>query len=241
MTKSAAIIIFCLLQTVSFGEMRIWHSIDGTRFVGEYEAERLDRYYFRDENGKTRTIPVKDLVPNDERYIRTIVPPEIKVDFRKKAYIPQGTYADKDVTVIDGQLEIRKIGRKPFYGKLRGELCYVGEEVATDHYMMLAKKKFSVEFPDSENPTVDITLRAEARVYEEYNHIQMRGRNYEGYAVFIFSSTGELIAFDTDLSWLTKENLEAFRQLDEFNFFNESCQKQRVPRPKYYVSRGYMP
>lgn len=241
MNRFSIIILCCLLQTVSFGEMRIWHSIDGTRFVGEYETERLDRYYFRDEDGKTRAIPVKDLVPNDERYIRTIVPPEIRADFRKKEYVPQGTYADKDVRVVDGTLKVKKVSRKPFYGKLKGELVYVGAEVATDHLMILAKKKFTVAFPESEDPEVEVQLQAEARVYREYNHVQVRGRKYGGYVALLFSQTGELIAFETDLSWLTKENLEAFRKLEEFNFFDESCKKTRVPRPDYYVSRGYMP
>lgn len=230
-----------LMKSALFAELRMWHSKDGTRFAGEYVAERLDRYYFRDQNGETRTIAVDDLVPNDEKYIRTLVPPDMDVRFRKKEFIPQGQYADPDTTVIDGTLTITKTSRKPFLGKLHGELYYVGEEVATDHYMILAKNKFSLAFPDSDErePVNEIRLTAEARVYEEYNRMGLRGREYDGYAAVIFSTSGELVLFETDLHWLTEEKLEAFRELEEFNFFREDCKKTNVPRPQYYRSRGY--
>lgn len=231
-----------LFQVPLFAEMRMWRNIDGTGFVGEYVTERLDRYYFQDKDGETQIIPVKSLVPNDEKYIRTIIPPKIEIRFKKNEYIQQGEYADADMTIIEGLLEITKVSRQPFYGKFNGELYYIGDEVATDDHMILAKNKFVVQFPeeDEKNPTVKVRLQAEARAYHEYNGIQVRGRSFGGYVAVLFSSTGEIMEFKTNINWLTDNKIEAFLQLEEFNFFNEDCQKRPVPRMKNYKGRRFM-
>lgn len=232
-----------LLQAPLFAEMRMWRGIDGTAFMGEYLTERLGRYYFKDEDGKTRNILAKDLSPLDRKYIQSVIPPKVKFLFKKKEYTQEGTYADKDTKIIEGVLTITKASRQPWSGKLDGALYYIGDEEATDDYRTLAKKKFVLQFPnlDEKDPTVVVKLQAKARVYEEYNYIQIRGSSYEGYLVVLISSDGEVVEFDTDIRWLTEDKIDAFLQLKEYEFFDEDCKKRPVPRPDNYTGRYGVP
>ena len=227
-----------LLPVWLVAEMRLWRSKDGECFNGEYVTERLDRYYFRDLDGKTRIVPVEDLCLNDVKYIQTLAPPKMRLTCRVQKNSPEGRYADPDTEIIEGTLVVEKTGRQPFDGTLTGEVYLIGDEVATDHYKMLAKKKFTFKFPEGKKPSFEIKLSGNARVYEEYNGLGIRGREYEGYVAVIFSPTGDVAEFKTDINWMTLEKLEALRQLELFNFFNEKCQKTAVPRLKY-VPRWY--
>ncbi len=229
-----------LLAGGVFSETRVWQTLDGRSFIGEFERQDSKKLYFRDENRDIQIVSATNLIPSHLRYIRTQIPPEIALSFRAKKSVPKGVYADKDVTIIDGTARITNASRYPFEGELRGELYFVGKEVATDIYMMLAKEQFVIRFPDTKKQVFEYKMSAKARVYLEFNFFEMRGRDYDGYLLVVLGPSGEILETKTDLKWLKDDNIDRFRTLEVFNFFREDCKKRSVPRPKYYNSRGFM-
>lgn len=233
-----------LISTVFCGgvsaEMRVWQTEEGRSFKGEYLREQFGLFYFRGEDKQIQKVSVTNLIPSHVRYIHTMIPPKMMLSFRRNLSQEEGRYADPDVRLVDGIAEIKKISRKPFEGVLSGELYIVAKEVATDDYVMLVKKKVAVRFPVTKNPTVEIKFSARTRVYEEYNKIETRGRNYEGYLLVVTDPSGEILEMKTNLSWLDKEELSTFRRFNVFTFFNEECREQSVPRPKHYTGRGFI-
>ena len=113
--------------------------------------------------------------------------------------------------------------------------------MATDDYMMLAKKSFPIRFSDDGGSTVEVEMVAKARVYDEVNRLEVRGRNYEGYLLVVLDPDGEILELKTNLNWLDDDKLEAFRRFKVFNFFNEDCKKVSTPRPRYYNDRKGAP
>jgi hypothetical protein len=237
--------IYILLMSAVFSgtvsaEMRVWQTADGRSFKAEFLREKFGLFYFRDENQQIQKVTVTDLVPSHVRYIRTMIPPEITLSYRKKMYKEKGRNADQDVTLVDGTVKITKSGTTPFEGVLSGELYFVAKEVATDHYMMLARKKFAIRFPKGKNQAFEFTMSARTRVYNEYNNLQTRGRNYEGYLLVVTSPSGDILGIKTDLGWLDEDKIPTLRRFDVFNFFDKDCRKKSVPRPKYYSGRGFI-
>ncbi|MBI9021235.1 MAG: hypothetical protein JEZ10_08290 [Verrucomicrobia bacterium] len=229
-----------LLHGAAFAEIRVWHDKDGNYFEGEFVREQLGKVYFKDTSRQTRSIEVTNLAPQSLGYIRTMIPPELEIDFSKNEKNKErneNASPQDQIVVVTGTVKISPAGRTSFEGILRGELYLVGAEVATDDYMMMAKESFPIRFPAERNPSVEFTMSAIARVYEEYNGSQTRGRNYEGYVVVILGPNGDVIKTETNLSWLDDEEFEAFRKLPVRSFFDEDCRKRSVPRPNYYEGR----
>ena len=227
-------LISFLLQGVSFAEMRAWHCNDGTLIQGEYIGRPAQGLFsFRSPSGEIQLIAATNLVANQLKYIQDKIPPKIEIQFRKKLNKEKGTYADPDKTLINGTLRIRKIGRDPFGGTLQGELYYIAKEVATDDHMMLAVGKFPIRFPDTEDQTVEFSMSAETRKYDEVNAIEIRGRNFEGYLAVVLGPSGEVLATQTDLKWLDAEEVKTMRTFHSFTFFDESCRKKSTPRMQY--------
>lgn len=229
--------VFCGMGSA---EMRVWHMEDGRSFKGEYLREQFGSFYFRDNHKQVHHVAITNLIPSHVQHIYSMMPPEMKLLFRKKTSRESGKYADEDATLIDGVASIKKLSKQPFNGVLSGELYFVAREVATDDYRMLAKKRFSIRFPETKDQTFQFKMSSRTRAYEEYNKIERRGCNYEGYLLIVVGPSGDILEMKTDLGWLDEEEIETFRQFKVFSFFDKDCRKRPVPRPKDYTRRGFM-
>ena len=121
---------------------------------------------------------------------------------------------------------------------MRLEVYLIGREVLTpDIYRLSEKKASQVKFTEENEGMYTFEAAADFRVYMEYNY-DMRGADYDGYLAVVMDPKGNKLASDTDIYWLEdEEKIEALRKLYVGAFFDESCRKRSVPRPRYYDSR----
>lgn len=229
-----------MLNGHAYSEMRIWHIKSGVYFEGEFERESLGKFYFSQGKGKKSiSVDEANLVAKDLEYIRTMIPPKISIKVSSKTSAASGTYADPNEEVTTTDLTISKVSKEEFKGVLRAEFYMVAKEVAGPEHVVVGKEIFPVKFPDDGNEDFEYSMTVRTSQYADRIGDVERGRNYEGYAVFVFGPGGKILGMKTDLGWLDDEKIEAFRQFDVMSFFDDECRRKSTPRPPYTASRDY--
>ena len=225
----------------AFAEMRVWEDTSGIPVTAEFVREIFDTIELRRPDGSLYSIPLENLSPLDTQYLRTRIPPEVNLSVRtqKRSKVRNEDFVRTGdiINVVTADVEVQKKSRAPFHGVLRAEIYLIGKEVATDHYRLSGKETRRVQFTEDNQKVCTFQTSADFRVYEEYNELEIRGAEYAGYLVIIMDSEGTRLAVESDLSWLDDEKIEALRKLRVNSFFDETCRKRSVPRPRYYDSR----
>jgi hypothetical protein len=223
-----------------FAEMRTWRTKDGRRVEAEYVREFVGTVFFKDADRKQISIELDDLSEKDLNYLRTTVPPELDLKFSKRTSNKERSvynwYHDDVIEIVTGIVQVEKKSKAAFDGQLRAEIYFVADEVSTSEHSLVAKHMFLVEFSKESRGRFVHESSVEVRRYRDYPHL-MRGANYAGHLVVVFGPLGNRIATMTDLPWLDDDEVELLRSLPEKTFFNDSCRKVSVPRPKYYTDR----
>lgn len=236
-----AVVALSLIATGASGaQARYWHTKDGEEFVGAYEKAVFGNVYFRGLDGKLFKVASADLVESDKAFISASFTPEVEVRFTKKIrkitdypdnYDPSAW--DDSEMEITGLVSVTKKRGIPYSGKLRGEVYLIGEEVATDDYRLFGKKGFTVSFPGEKSNVFECEIKKTLRTYTMNGNLE-RGAHYKGYVVVIESFAGDLVAFESNLSWMNEEKIAALRKLSCPGFLDENCKKRSVPRPEDY-------
>lgn len=239
--------IFCFMLAALGGsgsvraEMRIWEEKSGLQIQAEFVREIFGEVELRRPDGSLYSIPWEKLSEEDAQYVRTVIPPEVQLTVRKSEKDKERNHkfvrAGDSMTTITVDVTVRKKSRDPYRGVLRAEVYIVGQEVATDDYRLLGKSTEKVLFTDENRGTVSFAVSADSHVYEEYNEIETRGAEYAGYLVVIVDSAGNKLAVEKNLSWLQDDDVDKLRRFYVGAFFDETCRKRSVPRPKYYEDR----
>jgi len=242
-----AALFFC--GSVS-AEMRIWEDTSGVQVKAEFERELFGSVELRRPDGSRHSIPLEKLSAQDIKYIRTRLPPKIKLDVRatnRSKVRNTHTLADPDwdsfddeIDVVEIKTQIKKKSMAAFDGILRAEVYLIGREVLTPEIYRLSGKGASsqVKFTEENKGTFTFLGSADFRVYQEYNQMETRGAEYEGYLVIVTDSMGKKMATATNLSWLEDEKkMDELRNFYVGSFFNKDCRKQPVPRPAYFTSQ----
>lgn len=248
--RNRPLICFALAAVFScgsvFAEMRIWEDTSGKQVKAEFVRELFGSVELRRPDRSLYSIPLENLSAQDTRYLRTRIPPEIKLDVRSKT---QAKVRNKNTTrseyeqfsdeinVVTVTIQIRQKSSAAFNGILRAEAYLIGKEVATDHYRLSGKGISQVSLNEENRRTFTFETSADFRVYEEYNNIETRGAEYAGYLVVVIDPMGNKLAVQTDLSWLNDEKIDTLRKLHVDSFFDENGRKRSVPRPRYYDGR----
>lgn len=226
-------------------EMRTWTKKDGTTLQAEFVREVLGTLVLKDAAERKISIRLNNLSVSDLRYYQNTIPPKINIDFfknikKKKRNRFAVSFIRDEMFVLNGTLTLTKESKRPFGGTLRGELYLVGQEVATDDYRMLLKKKFPLRFTAENKGICSLSVVTEIRQFIVALTKQSRGVTYSGYMVVIADEKGKVLQTKTDLGWLDEESLSFFRELPAGSFFNDLGFRVKVPRPPYYSKdRGY--
>lgn len=221
--------------------MRVWEEKSGLQIKAEFVREIFGEIELRRPDGSLYSIPWENLSALDAEYVRTVIPPEVQLTVRKneKAKVRNEKFvrAGDSMTTITIDVTVRKKSREPYNGVLRAEVYIVGQEVATDDYRLLGKSTSKVLFTDENRGLYSFSTSADSHVYEEYNEIETRGAEYAGYLVVVVDSAGNKLAVEKNLSWLEDDDVDKLRRFYIGAFFDETCRKRSVPRPKYYEDR----
>lgn len=220
-------------------EMRMWTDKDGKSVYAEFKQELFGKIFLKDAESRTVLLAVADLSETDLNYFQAMIPPNVEVEFSKITRLKERSiYAREDdkIGFVTVTVEITKERKSLSRGTLHGELYLVGEEIATDDYRMLAKKRFPVRFEGKKGNLFVYETSVEERNYREYND-QVRGTEYSGYMLVLIDSQDEVFHISTNLDWLDEESIPLFRALSERSFFNDYCWEVPVPRPDCYTSQ----
>ncbi|MBI9020018.1 MAG: hypothetical protein JEZ10_02020 [Verrucomicrobia bacterium] len=226
-------LLLALTDSVALAEMRIWHTQDGDRFEAEFLREKPGKVFLRGTDSQNFTVALTNLVANDIKYIRSRILPEVQIDFSKSIEeLERSDYARQTdhAMEVTGTVTVRRTSRSPFDGQFSGEVYLIAKEAATDDYRLFDKRGFAVRFPDGSRE-FEFETKAVVINYEEYT-TEMRGAFYEGYVVILFDLQGNPMAFDSNLSWMDESRIDALRKLPVPSFFDQTCKKRSVPRPK---------
>ena len=217
----------------SYAEMRVWTLKDGRQFAGEYVMERLDKLFVRDMGGQVGSFALTDFSESDLKYIRTKIPPEVSISVRKKKQdveLSEYCLDLEKVWLITLQIDVTKISRPRFDGRLSGNVVMVAQDDATKRYFVLHKMNFSPEFLEENRNKFECSTSAKVRTWEEYNW-EVRSYDYVGYVLTIFGPSGEVILRETDITRLEEGAVDKIVEYPLFTFFNETGRRQSVPRP----------
>jgi hypothetical protein len=221
-------------------EMRVWMDKSGNQYVGEFVREKFGSVTIRTPDRRPLPIKLENLSVSDLEYLRTKILPPIKITARKKRrekernedFRRDGDYID----IVTLEVTVQTMSRIPYTGMLRSEVYLVGEEVAesdSKHCYRLSGKGGSRVFFNEENRGASKFLTsAEFRQFVSYSLGETRGADYAGYLVIVFDPEGNRMGYKTDLSWLDEDEIEKLRSFYVGKFFDESCRKRSVPRPK---------
>ena len=225
----------------SDNEMRTWTLMDGRTFEAEFVSLASGRAVIKNDKGKLRKIPMKNLSVGDRKFIQLEMPPEFDISFSKqseqRAY-PETRSGKHPMTTTyhtDFSAKIRQTSTKNYDHELQAEVFVVGAEFGGDQYMLLDRFK-STFMLTAENhksirvkgKTVDIT---DYQVGKDSFGWQHRGRKYSSYLVVITDSRGEIIGHKTPKKWLF-ENFENLKKLPVDSYFDNTCTRVDPSRPK---------
>jgi hypothetical protein len=114
----------------------------------------------------------------------------------------------------------------------------IGQEIATpDVYNLLkrSRENFTLMRDDDEQHVFRVSV--EVRRYREYND-QTRGNEFSGYVIIVEDQSDKTVLKQSNLNWMTDDNIESLRELHDHAFFDKDCQQVAVPRPEYYNTRN---
>lgn len=227
-----ACLLSLLFADVVDAEVRIWREKNGRQFTGDFVHEKFEQFYFRGEDGNLFKIPADNMEDVDKNHIRSMIPPKISAQFsRKETPSPRPVYYDEEMRMqdISGRVTVKRRSAPPFTGILQGELYIVGAEVDNSYYKMMDQYVFAVELPEDRGVPFTYNTFTQFRQYLIYD--LNRGQTYEGYALFIYAPSGELLDLQTNLSFLKEDGYEKIRKLKAGQWFNRSFKKVSPPRP----------
>jgi len=248
-------ILLIFLFSASAAEMRIWEDKDGNRYEAEFVRELFGKMTLREKDGTEIRIPVENFSEHDQKYMRVMVPPNVSIAFSKANWIkdkPKELWDTDDdtITVIKGAVTVVKESKRPFTSGLVAELFLVAEEInGNGNYILLSKTDSAFLLGEQNNNThVFKSKPVETQRYLEYNGIERRGEEYEGYLVVISDARGNILQTKTDIrEWLEAPKvIENLRKLAvvgapsiRSRHFDKTGSKVKVPRPKFYSPGNY--
>lgn len=237
-----------LYGSIAVAEMRVWEDTSGKQVKARFDRELFGSVELRRPDGSLYSIPLENLSPQDLRYLRTRIPPEIEIEVRtlkrekernKNATRSEFEQFSDEIEVVTANVLIRQKSSADFEGALRAEIYFIGREVATPEiYRLSAKSTAQVRLTEENQRKFAFGSSADFRIYEEYNK-DTRGADYVGYLVVVLDAMGKKLKTRTNVSWLDEdEKIDALRKFYVDAFFDANCRKRSVPRPSYYDARN---
>lgn len=238
--KVGLCILLVLGSACAQAEMRMWIDANGKPFKAEFVQELYETVFLKMPDGTQRMIDDDKLSPKDLTYIRTRVPPEITISFLKQTVRKERSiYArpDDKIDIVTGVFTVQKERYPPYLGTLTATVYLIGREIATpDVYDLLNKGHESFTLTRKDDEQHEVKVSAEVRRYREYND-QTRGCEFFGYVIIVEDQSNKIVLKQSNINWMTDDNIESLCELHNHAFFDKDCQQVPVPRPEYYNTR----
>jgi hypothetical protein len=233
-------------------EVRTWKDNQGKTYEAELVAELFDKATLRDVKGVEFRIPIEELSENDQKYLRVMVPPEMKIEFSVKTEavpLPKALQPDKGqalTKIIHPSVTVQKLSRRLFTSSLNLELFLVGKGPERRDFILLSKSDYKFLFETDSDKVVNFTPDpVTVSLYTDDSN-QRRGEEYLGHLIVISDARGNIVKTQTDIGeWIESpaviENLRmlALRGASTIRsrYFDKTGKKVDPPRTQFYKQR----
>ena len=209
--RAAFVLPVVLLFALTAGafEVRVWETANGDQFKGRFVREVLDKLIIEKEDGTTETVEVEDLSELDQKYARTMVPPELDAKVSRKSR--QGrkrpdSYSNMPIIINDYTIsvELKKKSQRPFTSRLKAEIFMIAEENISGNYVLMHKTDAEFLFPlKKKNAVVELTTPpVRMKIYPGGFLGGMGpgtriGQDYAGYLLVVSTLQGDICYTDS--------------------------------------------
>ena len=233
-------------------EVRTWKDNQGKTYEAELVAELFDKATLRDVKGVEFRIPIEDLSENDQKYLRVMVPPEMKIEFSMKTEavpLPKALLPDKGSAiskVIYPSVTVQKLSRRLFTSSLNLELFLVGKGPERRDFILVSKSDYNFLFQvDSDSVNKFTPDPVTVSLFTDDSQ-DRRGEEYLGHLIVISDARGNIIKTQTDIdAWIESPAvIEELRKLAlrgaatvRSRYFDKTGRKVDPPRTQFYKAR----
>ncbi len=189
-------LILGLLVIVAFdanGQSRVWSSKDGSSNVEAYyiQASR-GKVILEKTDGSRIVVPMSQLCEADQKYLASVIIPEIEVDVSSDVERDRSGGWDSDTVSdeISFEIVLTKKNKEPCSRSLKALFYAIGKDGQATGRKVLSKveKKFSFEKKNR------FLFNAKASAKMEKRRNWSEGFEYEGYIVIILDDKDRFIA-----------------------------------------------
>jgi hypothetical protein len=195
----------------ALAEFRIWTDKKGNSLEAEFVCENAGRIVLRDREGKDFKLILESLSENDQRYLRSKLPPTISIDFSKtQDRRKQEYYSDVDMQC---EVVIKQTSRMPYDGELN----------RNKEFVMLDRTEKTFNFKDSKSFSFKGSM-FRMRQYDSTYYLD-DGVEYQGFLVAVYDPAGNVV----DVKSSRTEFIENLASLSEFkagNRFSKDMQQK---------------
>jgi hypothetical protein len=204
-------------------EMRVWTSLDGETFEGEFVTVIGRDAVFKTASKKQIKIPFDRFIAEDQRVVELSMPPSMKLDLGKKIRQKRLKYGAGLVGINEYTFtaKIDQTSSGDYTHKLKAEFFVIGSEIGASKYMLLDRGDESFVLSRENNRSFDFSGNA-VEMLDFVTFGQRRGDRYEGFLITVTDELGRIIDYRSTPSWLYK-NLEQLKALPVGSFMDKTC------------------
>ncbi len=201
-----SVLFFCFC-IVSFSEIRLWEDKKGNVLEAEYKCEISGKVILRDRAGNDYKLSISSLSEKDQNYLKTKLPPEIDIEFKKIQNRKKSSYYNSVVS-MHGEVILTQTSRMPYSGELKATLFMIGNASYDDEFIMLDRTDFNFNFREGKTHSF---VGGRFKMHEYKYSSTNDGVEYRGFLVVVYDKNGAVLhsktsrdEFERNIEYLSK-------------------------------------
>jgi len=215
---SASIFLVCCSV---YAEMRLWEDKKGNYLEAEFVCETAGKIMLKGADGKEYKLSLSALSSKDQKFLESLLPPKLDINFTKSKDTRSRSYSSKD-EMLQCEVTIKKATTRPYSGELSAEMVVVGKEYRTDYFVVLDKASTTFKLTKE---TGEIHAFKSSRVHLHVYDSSSSGKHgteYHGFLVVVSDSHGNVIDIKASRDSF-KENSDKLLKISVGSKFDKDC------------------
>lgn len=206
-------------------EMRIWTDKKGNALEAELVKTFSDKVVLRTPRGKQLQVPTSGLCDEDQEYLKTAVPPKIKMEVsivRDTSTLESQSDFVKKHEKIGGHITLTKLNSDPSNKKFTAVLYLFAREIKGKGKgkVLLVLDKAEHEFSFEKQKKIKFSVNPSTTDYTRYSSSSRdEGHIYAGYLLCVEDVTGTLLFTKASDSVYVK-NASKIRKAELYSFLD---------------------
>ena len=203
-------IIFSTLLQVCVVSARTWTASSGKSIEAEFVSINGNKVALKLKSGKTIRVPIKGLTQADQEFLKTLIPPRIRLDVKykrtrevlKKDSYDSWKWVETHTKVL---LSLRKVNQEPYSKQLLLHVCVIARNPNSRDRVVIEQGEYPFSFDQSRVFDVSIPTPGLRSVEGNSDHslssyYYSRNLRFEGILVWVGDRNGKRIFLASDPS-----------------------------------------